>query len=415
MEQLLKHYVILFTNDKNIIYMSVNRVKRVIADNAALYLNDYRKENSMPSLTVGLIPAPRMPRVLIDKILEDLPKLAEEFIDSDYDWKFECEESILTSSSEYINETIHRMVNIKERNKWDYVIGITDLPSLSNHKVVVSEFDSHKSVSLLSLPSLGFLILKRKLKRMLIHHLEYLYQYNVDSAAFDSSKLSTPTVMNISPETPVEENESTNRYIINSYVIGWLKIILGMTYMNEPWSIVTNFKTLVSLAFATGTYISIFSTPWQLSIDYHAWRLITLALFSVIGMVFWLIYAHKLWEGQSSKTSVHYRWLYNLTTFMTLLFVTVINYFILYLLLTVSITMFVPPAIFNDWTQAETDFTVMNYVNLIWFTTSLGILAGALGSTAESEEKIRSVTYSYRQQYRYNQLQEDDEEDDESN
>ncbi len=114
----------------------------------------------MPSLTVGLIPAPRMPRALVEKIIADLPKLAGEFIDNDCNWKFECEESILTSSSEYINETINRMVNIKERNKWDYVIGITDLPSLSNNKVVVSEFDSHKSVSLLSLPALGFLILR---------------------------------------------------------------------------------------------------------------------------------------------------------------------------------------------------------------------------------------------------------------
>src|SRR5699024_4291833 len=89
MEQLLKHYVIFFTIDKNIIYISVNMVIRVIADNVPLYLNDYRKENSIPSLTVGLIPAIRMVRILIDKILEDLLTLAEQFIDSDYDLKFE--------------------------------------------------------------------------------------------------------------------------------------------------------------------------------------------------------------------------------------------------------------------------------------------------------------------------------------
>src|SRR5699024_6471833 len=93
MGQLLKHYLIFFTNEKNIIYLSVKMVNRVTADNVALYINDYRKENSVPSLTVGLLPATRMPRLLIDKILEDLPKLSEEFIDSDYDWKFECEES----------------------------------------------------------------------------------------------------------------------------------------------------------------------------------------------------------------------------------------------------------------------------------------------------------------------------------
>lgn len=363
----------------------------------------------MPSITVGLIPAPGMPKKLVEKIIDDLPGLARKYVDDSCTFKFEIEVSPLTSSSEYINETIHRMVKIKEKNDWDYVIGITDLPSLSEKRVVVSEFDSQKLVSLLSLPALGFFILKRKLKRMVIHHLEYLHEYNQNSLSFKSSELSTPTVMNISRETPIEDNESTNRYIIKSYFIGWLKITLGMTYINEPWSIVTNFKTLVSLAFASGTYISIFSTPWELSMDYQPWRLIALMLFSITGMVFWLIYAHKLWEISSTRTAAHYRWIYNLTTFMTLLFVTLANYVILYILLTISITMFVPPEIFNDWTKADTDFTVMNYINLIWFTTSLGMLAGALGSTAESEDKVRSVTYSYRQRYRYNKLQEEDE------
>lgn len=361
----------------------------------------------MTDITVGLIPAPGMPRTMIDKIIDDLSDAAHEYIDRNCIFKFESEVSILASSSEYINETIHRMVKIKEKNNWDYVIGVTDLPSLSNNRAVVSEFDSQKLVSLLSLPALGCFYVKRKLKRMVIHHLEYLYKYKQDSTSFSSGNLSSPTVMNISRETPIEDNESTNRYIIKSYIMGWLKIILGMTYINSPWSVVTNFKTLVSLAFATGTYIAIFSTPWELSLDYKPWRLIILMIFSVIGMVFWLIYAHKLWQKSSAKTAAHYRWLYNLTTFTTLLFVTVANYGILFILLTISISMFVPPEIFNDWTQANENFTVMNYINLIWFTTSLGMLAGALGSTAESEDKIRNVTYSYRQSYRYNKLQEE--------
>ena len=364
----------------------------------------------MPSITIGLIPAPGMPRKLVEKIIEDLPGLAREYIDTGRTFKFEIEVSPLASSSEYINDTIYRMNTIKEKNEWDYVIAVTDLPSLSEQRVVVSEFDSQKAVSLLSLPALGFLFLKRKLKRMLIHHLEYLHEYTKNNESFKSSELTTPTVMNISPETPVEDNESTNRYIIKSRGAGWLKIISGMTFINEPWSIVTNFKTLVSLAFATGTYIAVFSTPWELSLDYQPWRLLTLMMFSVIGMVFWLLYAHKLWETSSSKTAAHYRWLYNLTTFMTLLFITIANYGILFILLSISVTMFVPPEIFNDWTQANDNFTVMNYINLIWFTTSLGMLAGALGSTAENEEKVRSVTYSYRQRYRYNQLQENENE-----
>ena len=43
-------------------------------------------------------------------------------------------------------------------------------------------------------------------------------------------------------------------------------------------------------------------------------------------------------------------------------------------------------------------------MRLIWFVSSLGLLAGAMGSTVENEEKIRRITYSYRQYHRYKKL-----------
>ena len=72
---------------------------------------------------------------------------------------------------------------------------------------------------------------------------------------------------------------------------------------------------------------------------------------------------------------------------LTLVVITLINYFVLYILLTISITLFVPVSLFNSWTSAQAEFTFMNYVRLIWFVSSLGLLAGAMGSTVENEEK----------------------------
>lgn len=69
----------------------------------------------MTSYTVGLIPAPGMPKKLVEKIIDDLPGLARKYVDDSCTFKFEIEVSPLTSSSEYINETIHRMVKIKKR------------------------------------------------------------------------------------------------------------------------------------------------------------------------------------------------------------------------------------------------------------------------------------------------------------
>ena len=69
----------------------------------------------MTSITVGLVPAPGMPRTLIEKIIDELPELTEKYIDADCIFKFELEVSPLASSAEYINETIHRMAKIKKK------------------------------------------------------------------------------------------------------------------------------------------------------------------------------------------------------------------------------------------------------------------------------------------------------------
>ena len=165
-----------------------------------------------------------------------------------------------------------------------------------------------------------------------------------------------------------------------------------------------NFKKIISVAFATGTYVSIFSMPWELSVIYSPLRLIILMVIAILGMAGWLFYAHQLIEKKTAKSQRVYRYIYNSTTLVTLSLITLINYVILYLLLIISITLFVPVELFNSWTSAQAQFTFSNYMRLIWFVSSLGLLAGAMGSTVENEEKIRRITYSYRQYHRYKKL-----------
>ncbi len=123
-----------------------------------------------------------------------------------------------------------------------------------------------------------------------------------------------------------------------------------------------------------------------------------------------MIYSYKLWERPSPNTQKLYRFIYNITTFATLSTITFFNFIALYILLTVSTLLFVPPELFSNWTSLNSkEPTVLNYINLIWFITSLGILAGAMGSTVENAEKIKRVTYSFRQYYRAKSLEQEDE------
>lgn len=359
----------------------------------------------MNTITIGLIPSPGLPTKLIKKISDSVMQNISNNLDADVDWRYEIKTDPLISSAEYIKDVFTKSAQLKEENNWDYVVGITDLPYIYSKHVIVSELDIHKNIAFLSLPSLGFLNLKKKLSHILFQQIEVLHNNSPNKSAseYKNEKYYTPIILK-------EDDYIDIRYIYKSRLIGWLSLVFGMTTINEPWSVVTNFKTFVSLAFATGTYIAIFTGPWELSLEYEWWRFILLTILSMTGMIFWLIYAHQLWEKPSSTTDKKYRFLYNTTTFLTLLLITIVNYFFVFILLSFSISMFVPPSLFNDWTGAEPEINIFNFLNLVWFTTSLGILAGALGTTAEDEEKVRGVTYSYRQHYRYNSLQQEQDE-----
>ncbi|MFB9860150.1 hypothetical protein ACFPFV_11580 [Salinicoccus siamensis] len=361
----------------------------------------------MEKVVVGLITAPGLPEELIKDMLEDLSELSSKHIDDKVDWQFDYQTNPLAASAEFIDQTFEKAEAIREDNQWDLAIAISDLPSISSNKIVVSEVNYEQTISLLSVPSLGAIRVKKKLQNLLMHHITWLHRKDLSETP-EGIRLSF--INQITEVSTSEDEVSNKRYIRKSTVAGWSKLVAGMTLMNEPWTALNNLKTIVALSFATGTYISIFSIPWELSLDYSLWRFMMLTFIAIFGVVGWLIYAHDLWELVSSKNQRSYRHLYNFTTMATLLFITIVNYLVVYLLLIISVIVFVPMGLFENWTRIEPDVEWTDYLNLVWFSASVGVLAGALGSTVEDEGTIQNVTYSYRQMYRYKQIEEENEE-----
>ncbi len=361
----------------------------------------------MEKIKVGLIPSPDLSANLISQITERLKSQFEKEINQNVDWEFEIKIDPFVGAAEYVEETINKAIKMKEENNWDYAVCITDLPSFSEHKAVVADVSTKRGVGLISLPSFGAFPLKRRITKALTFIVELLYKQNQEDIEEDvTSDINWSFLLsNIKRVTPEEDFSTDIRFILQSRIIGWLRILTGMVFANKPWKAIGAFKKILTLAFATGTYISIFSTPWELSLAYSPLRFIILMLISILGMVIWINFAHNLWEKSSSKSQSQYRLLYNVTTIMTLIVITVINYAVLFVLFTLSISLFVPEGIFDAATKEGADDSIENFVRLAWLTTSLGLLVGAVGATAEKEDKIREVTYSYRQRERYYEIE----------
>src|SRR5699024_975138 len=145
-------------------------------------------------------------------------------------------------------------------------------------------------------------------------------------------------------------------------IIGLSRVLAGMVYANKPWKTLGSFKTILTLAFATGTYISMFSIPGQLSVAYTPARFILLMSLALPRRVVWMISAHHLWEKSTSKTQVQYRRLYNMTTVLTPAFITIMNYLGLFIVFTLSISIFVPEGIFDAATKEGANNSIENYL-----------------------------------------------------
>ncbi len=362
----------------------------------------------MANITVGLIPSPDMPHKMINKIYDELPRAIQEQTNYE-DWRFDKHVASIVGTAEHMDKAMDIAANMKKQKQWDYAVCITDLPNFSNHKTVVCDINYDNNIALISLPVLGSIKLKKKLKHFITYVIQLLHNGSSDQQLLNKRDFKLTQFNTVIPNEDTDD-QNHERIVVKSTTLGWFHLIAGMTYANEPWSAIFDFKKIISVSFATGTYISIFSTPWDLSLDYNYWRFILLTLLSIFGMVGWLIYSYSLWERQSPKTQKLYRYIYNFTTVTTLITITLFNFLSLFLLLTVSTLLFVPPELFSNWTTLNSkEPTLINYINLIWFITSLGILAGAMSSTVENAEKIKRVTYSFRQYYRNKQLEQEEE------
>ncbi|KOR13133.1 hypothetical protein AMC75_07755 [Staphylococcus carnosus] len=381
----------------------------------------------MTSIKVGIIAAPGFPERLSKKVIESLPSILNRELDTDAEWYFHVTTDPLIGSAEDVNKSLDAAQNVKQEHNWDYGIVVTDLPIVSNRRIIVGNLDETHSTALISLPALGWIGLRKKLKQCLLYFSESIYRsqhqdeeqqqrklnlswitrIKLEKATFDQKQdndMETASEQEDGDET--SRSHTTTRFILNPLIISWIFLLLGMTRANEPWKEIPNFKKIISLSFATATYLTIFSTPWQMSIEFSNLRFLLITILAISGMALWIMYAHGLWEASTSLTTRTYRTVYNITTVLTLLIIIAISYIILFALLMISVALFVPNDLYNMMTSNQGIRSWGQFLYLTWFLTSLGFLAGALGASVENEDKIRDMTYSYRQRARYEEAKE---------
>lgn len=396
----------------------------------------------MRTIKVGIITAPERTANIIEGIINELPNKFNKLVDQNVNWEVKYIVDPLTGSAESSHEILHNANTIKHKNEWDFAICLTDLPILFKKDIVTAEVSFKYNIAQISIPNFGWPPMEKRITKTIIHLLsEMLNKTNAKNSSENNShsqediypKKNTHFIKRVFPimpirrqETPYIEdsslvdsnsNEDNDDNITNTFIdvrylaiprlYGLFRLILGMTFANNPMKIMSSFKNIIAIAFTTGAFALIFPTIWKWAQVFSVYRLTALMIVAIIGLVTWIIIAHDLWEHPSQQNNPNISRLYNSATTSTLLIDVMTYYLMMFILFLAATIVLIPPDYLEsiiDNVDNESLPVFVHYARVAWIEASISIIVSAMGAGLENDELVRDVTYGYRQNKRYKEI-----------
>lgn len=423
--------------------------------------------NGKEKIKIGIIAAPERAANITGNIIGKLASHFSKTIDKEITWEVERLVDPLTGAAEAAQDILYNAAHIKRNKNWEYAICLTDLPIFYNKDIVAADISFNYKVAQISIPAFGWVPMQKRIQRAIIQLLSELHgNYTADnpkhynSRTFEKQKETSMTHIfkrqfpimpirrqenpdisfksgldyvnnvlhnnkdkddnNMDEESTEDKDDkgkedSSNeandnnidvRYIVFPRVNGRMRLILGMTFANNPMKIMSSFKNVIAIAFTTGAFALIFPTIWNMGQILSVYRLSGIMLAAIFGLVAWIISAHNLWEYPSKRNDPNIRRLYNLATTSTLIIDVITYYFVLFCLFLTACFIFIPVDYFqsmiHEYDEASSIF--VNYARAAWAAASISTIVSAIGAGLENEELVRDITYGYRQSRRYEKM-----------
>jgi hypothetical protein len=333
-------------------------------------------------VTLGVIVAPRLerdvPPELAEQLAEDLARRHPSV-----DWRTELVADRLVEPPARVTDILECARRRLLRSHWHLALVITDLPLRDNRKPVSRRASRTHGVALVSLPALGPLHVRARLRRALVELVDELLG-RMDGEADDV--LRELTAKN------AERGVILRPLFVMAVLFSHLRLLLGMVRANRPWRLVGRLYAALIAALAVGAYGVVTSDIWRLSIALDWWRLTITSAISIAITIATVIVVPGLWERTSDPRVRGQVVLFNLATATTVALGIVSLYAVLFLLILAGAGLVTAPQTFAQAVGRDVGFA--DYATLAWFVASLSTIGGALGSALESEDAVRAAAYA---------------------
>jgi hypothetical protein len=262
---------------------------------------------------------------------------------------------------------------------WDLGLVVTDLPLRIGRRPVSRHVSPTHGLAVVSLPALGAINLRPRLRRTLRELVGEL----VGDRESDNGVLR---------ELASDTRARPAGLFVLSVLRGHLRLLLGMVSANRPWRLAAGlYRSLVAAIAVAGVGLAT-ADVWRLA-DAAGWgRLLALSSVSILATVVSVIAAHGLWERVPDPRVRDQVILFNFATTATV----VIGILSLYLALFALVASGAGLVISRDVLAGAVghDVGLSEYVSLAWFVASFATIGGALGAALESGDAVRQAAYA---------------------
>jgi len=269
------------------------------------------------------------------------------------------------------------------------VLILTEIPRHTQGDPLIAEVHSNSNLAIVSCPTLGAWSTKRRIIKVLMSSVNKLVPWDPEDTARQF----------LLGWSDWSDNEDAQHQSLHAHTItGGPRLVMGMTMANDPWRTVPKLSGALAAASATGAFGIFYSSIWQMSTYLSTVRLLSTGAAAILVMVTWLIINHKLWDeprNDSLATVVMY---YNLSTVLTLLITVVALYAGLVGLILLGGLIVIDPEFLTA--QIQQNATVANYLDIAWLSAAMGVVAGGIGASFDSDLDVKRLTHGQRMRQR---------------
>src|SRR4051812_46977579 len=239
----------------------------------------------MPHVTVGLVAAPAVPDGLTAECVGDLRRELRAR-HPEVQWRFRLVRDALVAPPAGDDEIVAAARRRLLGGDWDLVIVLTDLPLQAARRPVVAHASPLHGVAVLSVPALGTVALRRRVRDALLRLVAALLGEARDAGRGPrAARARSARVSRRLRELASDVDDQVGPVVFTTRVLtGHLSLLLGMVRANRPWRLARGLSRALVAAGAAAAFALVTLDVWRIADRCGRLRLGAVTVLSVMAL-----------------------------------------------------------------------------------------------------------------------------------